>query len=292
MAAGDLRRGGAFLLVGFRALKDFYPAYLADNLARSAPSVSARGVVIDPPVDGEADIGPLGYARHFGDPEFRKAVHSRLEGRIEPGESVGFPAVLGFGEATSVHGELQDVLGTDVFEVPTLPPSVPGIRVFRTLKAALLARGGRVMIGTAVVGVEAAGDRVQAVLIESAARPIRVAARWFVLASGGFASGGLDMDSQGVVRETVLGLPVAGVPPVGSDRFLPRYLAQHPMSRAGVAVDADLRPVDANGGRIFENVLVAGATLAGAEPWKERSGEGISLGTGYRAAQIVLEHEE
>jgi anaerobic glycerol-3-phosphate dehydrogenase len=37
---------------------------------------------------------------------------------------------------------------------------------------------------------------------------------------------------------------------------------------------------------------VAGATLAGAEPWKERSGEGISLGTGYRAAQIVLEHEE
>ena len=39
----------------------------------------------------------------------------------------------------------------------------------------------------------------------------------------------------------------------------------------------------------YENVLVAGATLAGAEPWREKSGEGISLATGHRAAQLILE---
>ena len=56
----------------------------------------------------------------------------------------------------------------------------------------------------------------------------------------------------------------------------------HPIGRAGIAVDAELRPEG------YENVLVAGATLAGAEPWKEKSGDGISLATGHRAAELVL----
>jgi glycerol-3-phosphate dehydrogenase subunit B len=54
------------------------------------------------------------------------------------------------------------------------------------------------------------------------------------------------------------------------------------MGRAGVAVERDLRPEG------LENVLVAGATLAGAQPWKEKSGDGISLVTGHRAAELIL----
>jgi glycerol-3-phosphate dehydrogenase subunit B len=38
----------------------------------------------------------------------------------------------------------------------------------------------------------------------------------------------------------------------------------------------------------LENVLVVGATLAGAQPWKEKSGDGISLATGYHAAEQIL----
>jgi glycerol-3-phosphate dehydrogenase subunit B len=47
--------------------------------------------------------------------------------------------------------------------------------------------------------------------------------------------------------------------------------------------------VEPGGGRVCDNVLVAGATLAGARPWKEKSGDGISLATGHRAAEIILE---
>ena len=54
------------------------------------------------------------------------------------------------------------------------------------------------------------------------------------------------------------------------------------MARVGVAVDAELRAEGA------ENVLVAGAALPGAVPWREGSGEGIALASGYRAAQVVL----
>ena len=303
MAAGDVRRGGRFAVIGFRALKDFYPAYLADNLERLGTGaglgadarIRARGMVIDPHGRGdrEADVSPLGFARQFEDAGFRSAVLSALESQIEPGESVAFPAVLGLGEAQAIHAGLQDALGAPVFEIPTLPPSVPGMRVFKILKTALQRAGGRVTFGAPVAGVESANGRVSAVVTESAGRRSVVTARWFVLASGGFASGGIDMDSHGTVRETVLGLPVTGVPPVEEGRFLADYFGPHPIARAGVAVDGRLRPLlaphDGGGARVYENVVVAGATLAGAEPVKEHSGDGIALGTGYQAARMILE---
>ena len=37
-----------------------------------------------------------------------------------------------------------------------------------------------------------------------------------------------------------------------------------------------------------DNVLVAGAALPGAEPWREGSGEGIAITSGHRAAGLVL----
>ena len=108
-----------------------------------------------------------------------------------------------------------------------------------------------------------------------------------MLATGGFASGGLELDSRWAARETALGLPL---PACRRRRgaLPPGYFDEHPIARAGIAVDDELRPLDAGGERVLENVLVAGATLAGAEPWKEKSGDGLSLSTGHRAAELVL----
>ena len=119
-------------------------------------------------------------------------------------------------------------------------------------------------------------------------RDERRGADWVVLSTGGFAAGGLELDSRWRARETALGLPLTGMPEPGAERFRPGYFDDHPMARAGVAVDPKLRPVDAAGDRLYENVLVAGVMLAGAEPWREKSGDGLSLSTGYRAAELVL----
>jgi glycerol-3-phosphate dehydrogenase subunit B len=287
MRAGDLRGGGPFVFVGFSALKDFYPRLVADNLGRVG--IAARAVAIAPHVDGEGDPGTLGYARRFDGPAFRDAVVRELEPLLEPGETVGFPAVLGVQDAGAVLHELEQRLGRPVFEVPTLPPSVPGLRLNSLLRLLLRDAGGRVVVGDTVVGAELDGGRVEALLVETAARVKRIAAGTVVLASGGFSAGGLAMDSHGVVRETVLDLPVAGVP--DTPRFDPDYHAEHPLSRAGVAVDDAFRPVDADGRVVAENVRVAGATLGGAVPWREKSGDGISLATGYAAALSILESE-
>jgi glycerol-3-phosphate dehydrogenase subunit B len=293
MSAGDLRRGGRFVFVGLRGLKDFFPAYLADNLARAplppGASVSARVVELGPPLGGAGDVSSAGFARRFEQPEFREAVLQELNRHLVPGEIVGFPAVLGVGKAREVWHELEAGLGHPVFEVPTLPPSVQGLRLYGTMTGALRREGGRLVVGTTVAGAESSGKRLDGVVAQTGGRPLTYRARSFVLATGGFASGGLQMDSFGTVRETVFDLPVAGLPGPKQPRFEQGYFDEHPISRAGVAVDERSRPVDANGAPPYENLYAAGATLGGAVPWREGSGNGLSLASGYAAASAILE---
>ena len=287
MAGGNVGEGDEVCVAGFRAMKDFHPLLLADNLNRSG-RISARGIELDLTPEGRADVNALGFARALDDSAFRSRLAVRLLSRVYPGERVALPAVLGIGDPHGVWADLQDRLGHPVFEVPTLPPSVPGMRVFATLRERLRRAGGRLVLNNVVTGAEHSRGRVTAVRARAGLREAVYGADWVVLATGGFASGGLELDSRWVAREVALGLPVTGVPPRGSDRFRPRYFDSHPIGRAGVAVDPDQRPVDAGGAELFENVLVAGATLAGAEPWREKSGDGLSLATGYRAAGLIL----
>jgi anaerobic glycerol-3-phosphate dehydrogenase len=40
---------------------------------------------------------------------------------------------------------------------------------------------------------------------------------------------------------------------------------------------------------VFDNVVAAGAVLGGAQSWREQSGNGIALATGFAAATQILE---
>ena len=137
-----------------------------------------------------------------------------------------------------------------------------------------------------MIGGEREKGRVREVRARVGLRQVTYGADWVVLATGGFASGGLELSSSWQAREVALHLEVVGVP--AGERFRADYFGEQPAARAGVAVDRELRPVDAAGERLLENVLVVGATLAGAEPWREKSGDGISLTTGHRAAELIV----
>ena len=290
MAAGDLRDGVPMLVVGFHVLRDFHAAYLADNVSRAGPP--ARAVVLDRRLDGRPEANSLGLARAMDAADVRREIADEVARGLDGEARVGFPAGLGAEDPHGVWSDLQQRLGRAVFEIPTLPPSVHGMRVFRTLRDRLRAGGGRIILNSQAVGAERAGDRVVSVRATAAGREVTYRARWVVLATGGVASGGVELDSRWRARETALGLPLHGVPAPEEERFGPDYFGEHPFARVGVAVDEGLRPVAGDGGaRAVENVLVAGATLAGAQPWKEKSGDGLSLASGHRAAELVLEEE-
>jgi glycerol-3-phosphate dehydrogenase subunit B len=291
MAAGDVRKGGRFAIATLPGLKDLFPSMLADNLTQAPVdgTVEARGLVLEVEMGGDADVGPLRIARLFELPEWRKQLVKELAAHLRPDEDVGFPAVLGLARARDVWADLEQSLGRRVFEVPTLPPCVPGIRAYNDLTASLRGAGGRIVVKAPVTGFDATGGRITRVYADLDYRRAAYDARWFVLATGGVMTGGIELDSHRNIREKVFDLPVSALPSDGPP-YLPGYFEDHPMDAAGVEVDEAMRPL--RGGEVvYENLRAAGATLAGAAPWKEKSGNGISLATGYAAAGSILDAE-
>jgi glycerol-3-phosphate dehydrogenase subunit B len=288
MAGGDVRRLGPVLIAGFGVLKDFHAALAAENLQAAAYALQARPVLLDAPVGGQADVGALALARRFEDAAFRGAVAAELRAAVRGEEAIGLPAVLGVDQARSVWTELQQAVGRPVFEIPTaVPTSVPGMRLDRELAGRLRRAGGRLVLGAEATGPELRNGRLAGVRIRSAPRVTTRACRWVVLATGGLASGGIEVDVSGAVSERALGLPVHAPGP-GETRFGPSYFGDHPMETAGLRVDGSLRPVGPDGEPVYPNVYAAGAVIGGARPWREKSGDGISLSTGYLAAEAIL----
>jgi glycerol-3-phosphate dehydrogenase subunit B len=291
MAAGESRQladGRPTLIAGLRELRDFFPPMIAANLR--AQGVAADGAYLQlPPVERSKAFGPMIYARLFEREEFRAAIGRQLAEHVRRGgyARVGLPAVLGLRRAAEVVRDLQARAGALIFEIPTLPTSVPGARLFHALEDALTAAGGRVQIGSFVQRAEGDGETLAAVFSEAAAREQRHRARRWVLATGGVAGGGLRADHTGALRETALGLPVRA-PASSAEWLAPRFLAEegHPVFRAGVAVDEALRPLDAAGRLVYSNVAVAGAALAGCDPIREGCLEGLAVATGFAAGQL------
>jgi glycerol-3-phosphate dehydrogenase subunit B len=276
MAAGDaLER---VCIVGSPALRDFHPSLCAENLR--AAGIDARSVSLSLSLD-RADANTLGIARRLDDPSRRARFCAELSPMLRADEHVGLPAMLGLRDPHGVHADMESRLGRRVFEIPSLPPSVPGMRLFEILTAALRRAHGRLVLGPRVVGAERDGNRIASISTDAAGHQTVYAADTFVLATGGFASGGIELDSAWVTHDRVLGLPLDGVPASDQPRFYPDYFDEQPMARVGVAVDADLRA------RGADNVFVVGAALPGAIPWREGSGEGIAMSSGYRAAEVI-----
>ena len=286
-AHGELvaRRGdssGPICVVGIRVLRDFHASLCAANLQRDG--VAARGVQLELDV-GRAEANSLGLARSMDDHRFRASFAAQVLPLLHADERVGVPAILGLRDPHKAWSELESRLGHAVFEIPTLPPSAPGIRVYDALRAGLRAAGGRLVIGAGVVEVEREGDRVTAVRAHTSGHDHVYGARWVVLAAGGFASGAIELGSDWQARDTVMGLPLRGVPGEGEPRYGGDYFGSQPMARVGIAVDSSLLAEGTS------NVLVAGSALPGAEPWREGSGEGIALSSGLHAARTVLDRE-
>ncbi len=303
MVAGDVRLGGGdhggpvghggppLLLVGFRELRDFFPPLAAANL--SAQGIPARGAYLRlPPTKRRLDFNTRTFAQLFDQPAFREDVGRQLRALRGDATRIGLPAVLGLREPLRVVAELQSLCGAQIFEIPTLPPSVPGMRLFTIFRDAITGAGGQLQVGSEVLRGVAEGGRLTAVYTEAAARQQKHRAAAFVLATGGIAGGGVRTDHTGAVWETALGLPVRA-PDSRGEWFSSRFFAQegHPIYRAGIATDDRLRPLDAQGRVVYENMAVAGAALAGTDPLRERCYSGLALATGWQAGHLLADRQ-
>lgn len=287
LANGDLSRGGQMLIVGFRQLRDFYPALISQNLNAQKLGVEADSLVIDlpAPLPGEVNITPIELAHAFEKVEFRRALVRAIKDQAKGVARVGFPAVLGLERHAEVLADLEKQLGKTVFEISTLPPSVPGRRLFESLRTAALKAGGRIIIGSKAASGTIVDGQVTEIQIETSNRLKTIRARNYVLATGGIYGGGIQTDLEGNVWEPIFGLPVEA----DSNRhhwFSHKFLSEHgqPVAQYGVKVDENLNPINGSRQPLAKNLFIAGATIAGADWTRGRTGDGLALAT---AATIV-----
>lgn len=261
-------------IISFNNIKDFYPGYITARYRNSGRSIFNAGVA-----------STAAIAERFEDEAFRGEFIAWLKGQKIPDGKIALPAVLGTRSTGRIYEEISSELSRPVFEIPTLPPSMPGLRLFRTLKNTFLERGGAIYWGKDISSVERLAGQLEAVTLSNQGRATRVQGKAFILATGSFVSGGL-YASMDAIEERVFGLSVH-IPGERTHWFEDDFFTTgHAVERAGVTVDSSFRPVDAP----YENLFVCGAILAFAEVMKYGCGHGMAVATGVAAAQKCEEY--
>lgn len=279
------------LLVGVRRFRDAWAGYAARNL-RSATWPGApeeiRSVDVElPGLDRLNNLNARTLALLFDDTAWRTRALAAIRAAVPSGAwRIGLPAVLGINDHLAAHADAEAALGHPVFELPSLPPSVPGMRLFEGLRHTILEAGGRIQVGFDVVDVERSPRGVLAIHTEAASRTLRIGADTFVLATGGIGGGGVRARPDGTLLERVFGLPVTAPP--REAWFSRDPLKPHPIEAAGIRVDDELRPLDSAGEVVLENVRVIGSGLAGMHYLEQRCGDGVALASAHRVARSLL----
>ena len=281
MAAGARITAKETLIVGFKGFKDFQGDTVSLHL-------QCRGVTLPLPRYGLEGLTALALARLMDGVPFRERLGEAIR-RQTAGESrIGLPAILGIKDPAGAMRTLEEVTGARVFEIPMLPPSIPGMRIFHRFRGLLIAKGATFLLGNPVTGAEVRQNRCEGITLQNPPLERVCRAENYILASGRFLGGGLvsDMDR---ISEPIFGLPVLQ-PASRGDWFGERFFeAQaHPIHRAGLLTDRGLRPVDAGGRVLLKNVRAAGSILANHQAIEEHSREGIDIATGFHAAREAL----
>jgi glycerol-3-phosphate dehydrogenase subunit B len=276
--------GARVLVAGLSGFRDLWPELCAAQLPVSAAHLDlhleARAVGVEEPSPSPRHLDGLALARCFDRADFRERVAAALRSHLGDATLVALPAALGMGDPRPVL-DLQARLERKVIELPSLPPSVPGLRLERALMGALRRAGGRTLVGPAARVVVERGE-VRRVELASSGHPTLVPVGRVVLATGGLRGGGLWLERDGRVQETTAGLPaVAPRGEPGHSFFeLARWLAP-----IGVRVDQRMRPLDESGRVAVDGLHCCGGLLAGADRAGEKSADGVACATALVAAR-------
>ncbi len=290
IARGDLNSGMSIVLGRFTGFRDLFPFMIQKQARKSGAKITK---VIDLPLlepPNRRDAYSTDYALLFEDSRWREEIIRMWRPLLLGVKRLGLPAVLGFQNHCGILEELEDSLDIDIFEIPSLPPSVPGLRIERILLQHAQALGLKIIEGAGVVGRvdgRSRGKRVSGVVLHSAGRPIQLDADIVLLATGGILSGGLVAQQNHRIRESVFDLPVRH-PPNRSEWVGLSLFHRQAYADAGICVNARMQPLGLDDKPIFNNLFAAGGLLAGSDRSLEGSRQGIDLATANCAVHEAL----
>jgi glycerol-3-phosphate dehydrogenase subunit B len=211
-----------------------------------------------------------------------------LQPYLKDVQALGMPAVFGLKRSHEMVSDFGERIGIPVFEIPTLPISVPGLRLNDTFTRGLSARGNQSFQQYQVLEVlQTPRGGFQLVIGKNLSkRTIRTKA--IILASGRFLGRGLKAD-RNRVYETIFDLPLHQ-PAERNEWHSQDFLDPkgHPINRAGVKIDDAFRPVDGTGRPVYQNLFAAGSILAHQDWMRMKCGSGLAIATAYGAVNASL----
>jgi glycerol-3-phosphate dehydrogenase subunit B len=287
MMAGSRALAGKnpVLIVDILGLKGFGARQMAQTLKAHHPEINSVSIAFP----GRETAGDLMCERLAWDletPDTLNRFIDLLRPHVKGYTAVGLPAILGIYRFSELLATIQDQLGVGVFEIPTLAPSVTGMRT----REAFLTRAASAGIRHFPVFVkEVAVDEDFRFFVTQGTQTLEVCARHLLLGSGRFLGRGLGKGDN-EIQEMLFGLPVIQ-PADRGDWFSPDFFdpAGHPVNRAGIETDDAFRPLSADG-KVFHHRLYAAGSILAHQDWKrERSGSGLSIATAFKAVSAIAD---
>lgn len=275
-------------LAGLQGFRDFAP-HLARGIGASSRRVTLASYLTSPLASSQRDVYSTDLARWFDQHDDLGSLTEDWRQTLGDRDVVVLPAVLGLARHAEVLHAVQAELRMQVIEIPTLPPSVPGLRLETALRRAGQRAGVRFVEGSHAVGRVAGRGRRR--LADGVAALTKGGMRLYpadvvILATGGPLHGGWEAQPDGTARDSVFSLPIATG--AAGEWTAARFADRQPYAPFGLKVDPRLRPLGKDGRPVFENVFAVGGVLAGADRAAEGSRQGIDLATAFRAATAAL----
>lgn len=275
------------LIVDIRGLKGFGARQMAQNLKGVHPCMGS--VTIGFP--GRETAGDLMCERLTWDletPDVMERFIEVIRPHVAGFDAVGLPAILGIYRFDELRNRLETALGKTVFEIPTLAPSVTGMRT----KEAFLGRLGKISVPhfpVFVKEIEMDDKKGFSFHLPQGMTTLEVRAQSLVLATGRFLGRGLGKGEKGI-KEMLFDLPVTQ-PDHRSKWFARDFFDAkgHPVNRTGIETDPMFRPLGLDKGPFHPRLFAAGSILAHQDWKRERSGSGLSIATAYKAVKSIAQ---
>ncbi len=281
------------VIIALAGYRDFQPQILKDNLARIADfsGLPIRIATIHLPSVEHDQRHPcerrsLDIAHLLQQAPIWSAFCEQLTEMTQSDDLVILPAVVGHGDGMAILDRLQQETQRHFHEVPTMPPSLMGMRLEAALHRIFIQAGGVHLKGDQVLGGHFEGHRLTEVYTRNLT-DIPVRAEHYIMATGSYFSQGLQASRQ-AIKEPVFGLDVAQITPRtqwGGHDFVAQH-QPHPFMTFGVSTNDQLHPSYC--GQTITNLYCCGAMLAGYDPVFEGSGGGVAIATAYHAVEQCI----
>jgi glycerol-3-phosphate dehydrogenase subunit B len=268
------------LLVDIDGLKGFSARQIKETLQDTWPELETARIAF-PGTSGEV------FTNHMANALESTSVQEQLVDLLFPltrhVKCVGFPAMLGAFYHEDVCNNLEDLFGRTVFEIPTLPLSMQGIRLRDALTHGLKQKGAK-MFQKSVTQIEPDGKYGFIVQAEN----MKIFAKNIILASGRFMSKGL-IASRTVITEPLFNLSV--YQPESRRGWHQKNFfdsAGHGIHEAGIQVDKTFRPVDDNKKIVYDQLYAVGAILAHNDWIRYKCGSGVAVASAFGAVNHLV----